>query len=94
MPTTTLFRSVQPIGFISDHMEVIVDLDTQAMEHAQGLGLRMVRAGTAGTHPRFIEAIRELIVERIESGEAANPCLANCCPSPRMLMGISPRPSA
>jgi ferrochelatase len=85
---------VQPIGFISDHMEVIVDLDTQAMEHAQGLGLRMVRAGTAGTHPRFIEAIRELIVERIESGEAANPCLANCCPSPQMLMGISPRPSA
>ncbi|MBE0658106.1 MAG: ferrochelatase [Bryobacteraceae bacterium] len=84
---------VQPIGFISDHMEVIVDLDTQAMEHAQGLGLRMVRAGTAGTHPRFIEAIRELIVERIETGEAANPCLANCCPSPQMLMGISPRPS-
>ncbi|MBA3975644.1 MAG: ferrochelatase [Candidatus Solibacter sp.] len=83
---------VQPIGFISDHMEVIVDLDTQAMEHARGLGLRMVRAGTAGTHPRFIEAIRELIVERIESGEAANPCLANCCPSPQMLMGISPRP--
>jgi protoporphyrin/coproporphyrin ferrochelatase len=85
---------VQPIGFISDHMEVIVDLDTQAMEHARGLGLRMVRAGTAGTHPRFIEAIRELIVERIETGEAANPCLANCCPSPQMLMGISPRPSA
>ena len=85
---------VQPIGFISDHMEVIVDLDTQAMEHAHGLGLRMVRAGTAGTHPRFIEAIRELIVERIETGEAANPCLANCCPSPQMLTGISPRPSA
>lgn len=85
---------VQPIGFISDHMEVIVDLDTQAMEHAQGLGLTMVRAGTAGTHPRFIEAIRELIVERIETGEAANPCLANCCPSPQMLMGISPRPQA
>lgn len=85
---------VQPIGFISDHMEVIVDLDTQAMEHARGLGLRMLRAGTAGTHPRFIEAIRELIVERIESGEAANPCLANCCPSPQMLMGISQRPSA
>jgi ferrochelatase len=75
-------------------MEVIVDLDAQAMEHAQGLGLTMVRAGTAGTHPRFIEAIRELIVERIETGEAANPCLANCCPSPQMLMGISPRPQA
>jgi ferrochelatase len=80
---------VQPIGFISDHMEVIVDLDTQAMEHARSLGLEMVRAGTAGTHPRFVSMIRELIEERLNSGEAANPCLANCCPSPVMLAGIS-----
>jgi len=78
---------VQPIGFISDHMEVIVDLDTQAMEHARSLGLEMVRAGTAGTHPAFISMIRELIQERIESGEAANPCLASCCPTPLMLAG-------
>ncbi len=83
---------VQPIGFISDHMEVIVDLDTQAMEHARSLGLEMVRAGTAGTHPRFVSMIRELIEERLNSGEAANPCLANCCPSPQMLAGISPGP--
>lgn len=81
---------VQPIGFISDHMEVIVDLDTQAMEHARSLGLEMVRAGTAGTHPAFISMIRELIQERITSGEAANPCLANCCPSPVMLAGSGP----
>lgn len=79
---------VQPIGFISDHMEVIVDLDIQAMDHARSLGLEMIRAGTAGTHPAFVSMIRELIQERIESGEAANPCLANCCPSPMMLAGI------
>ncbi len=83
---------VQPIGFISDHMEVIVDLDTQAMEHARSLGLEMVRAGTAGTHPRFVSMIRELIEERLNSGEAANPCLANCCPSPQMLAGIAGGP--
>ncbi len=83
---------VQPIGFISDHMEVIVDLDTWAMEHARSLGLEMVRAGTAGTHARFITVIRELIEERLSSGEAANPCLANCCPSPQMLTGISTGP--
>ena len=83
---------VQPIGFISDHMEVILDLDTQAMGHARSLGLEMVRAGTAGTHPSFVSMIRELIEERLNSGEAANPCLANCCPSPMMLAGISGGP--
>lgn len=76
---------VQPIGFISDHMEVVYDLDAQAMDHARALRVEMVRAGTAGTHPRFIEAIRELIEERLERGNSADPCLARCCPNPRMV---------
>jgi len=76
---------VQPIGFISDHMEVVYDLDAQAMDHARALRVEMVRAGTAGTHPRFIEAIRELIEERLERGNSADPCLARCCPNPWMV---------
>lgn len=73
---------IAPIGFISDHMEVKFDLDTQAMEHAVALGLRMVRAATVGTHPKFIAMIRELIAERIQLGAAADPCRQDCCPYP------------
>jgi ferrochelatase len=80
---------VQPIGFISDHMEVVYDLDTQAMDHARALGLEMVRAGTAGTHPKFIEAIRKLIEERLERGDSADPCLARCCPNPWTVAGVT-----
>ena len=57
---------VAPIGFVSDHMEIIYDLDTEAMEICRELGLNMIRAATAGTHPAFIEMIRELILERID----------------------------
>jgi ferrochelatase len=56
---------VVPIGFISDHMEVLFDLDTEAAERAEQLGMRMVRAQTAGTHPRMIEMIRQLVLERM-----------------------------
>ena len=73
---------VAPIGFTSDHMEVLVDLDTQAREHAIALGLAMERAATVGTHPKFISLIRELIEERIRLGAAADGCLQNCCPYP------------
>lgn len=55
---------VVPIGFISDHMEVIYDLDFEARQKCAALGLRMVRAGTVGTHPRFVRMIRELVEER------------------------------
>ena len=57
---------IVPIGFISDHMEVIYDLDTEAKQTADGLGLNMIRAATVGTHPRFVQMIRELIEERTE----------------------------
>jgi ferrochelatase len=83
---------VMPIGFISDHMEVLYDLDTEAQQLCAEIGLHMVRAATAGTHPRFVRMIRELIVERITPG-ADRPflgtrgaghdvCPPNCCPAP------------
>jgi ferrochelatase len=76
---------VAPIGFISDHMEVKFDLDTQARELAESLGLNMVRAATVGTHPKFIEMIRELIEGRLSGAREAWPwpCEENCCPMAR-----------
>jgi ferrochelatase len=56
-----------PIGFISDHMEVLFDLDTQAAATAADLGLDLVRVPTVGTAPRFVTMIRELIEERLIS---------------------------
>ena len=56
---------VAPIGFLSDHMEVLFDLEEEARQIADGLGLNMVRAGTVGTHPRFVGMLRELIQERM-----------------------------
>ena len=90
---------IMPIGFISDHIEVLFDLDTQAKEVADELGMGLWRASTAGTHPAFVAMIRELIAERM----AANPtrralgqfgpyydiCAADCC-----LPGHSGRPPA
>src|SRR5450755_79254 len=54
-----------PISFISDHMEVLYDLDVEARQLCIALGLPMTRAGTAGLHPKFIVMIRELILERM-----------------------------
>ena len=79
---------VAPIGFVSDHMEVIYDLDTEATQLCREIGLNMVRASTPGTHPAFIKMIRELILERVENVEPKslgtqpqpeNDCAANCC---------------
>lgn len=71
---------VVPIGFLSDHLEVMFDLDTEAKALADELGMNMVRAATVGVHPRFIEMIRELIVERMEPG-AQRPAVGNFGPS-------------
>ena len=83
---------IAPIGFVSDHMEILFDLDTQARELCETLGLQMVRAETAGTHPRFIHMIRELITERMDDsqprpalgvlGPRPDFCPADCCPMP------------
>ena len=74
---------IVPSGFISDHMEVLYDLDTEAREICSELGLHMVRAATVGTHPRFIQMIRELIVERMEN-PLRDICRPDCCPAPAM----------
>jgi protoporphyrin/coproporphyrin ferrochelatase len=69
---------VMPIGFISDHMEVLYDLDTEACQIAGELGMNMVRAATVGTHPTFVRMIRELIEERM-AGVQDVYCHAGCC---------------
>jgi ferrochelatase len=74
-----------PIGFVSDHLEVLYDLDTEAKQLCDELGVAMSRAATAGTHPAFVRMIRELIVERMEGrGEVPGFCTAECCPAPVM----------
>ncbi len=80
---------IAPIGFISDHMEVIFDLDTEAKEIADEIGLNVVRAATVGTHPKFIKMIRLLIEERLSDtpnrlalgkyGPRQDVCPPNCC---------------
>ncbi len=83
---------VVPIGFISDHMEVLYDLDTEARAIAEGRGIWMTRAATVGVHPKFVSMIRELISERMGQCEARaigrygpnhDECQADCCPAPR-----------
>lgn len=82
---------VAPIGFLSDHMEVLYDLDYEAQQLAGELGLTMVRAGTVGCHPRFISMIGELVVERLgqsppraigSCGPSHDVCAVDCCPAP------------
>ena len=92
---------VLPIGFISDHMEVIYDLDTEAKNHAESFGINLVRAATVGTHPSFVAMIRELIVERMTGiadraylgtrGATHDVCPVNCClPGARPSAGTEP----
>jgi ferrochelatase len=70
-----------PIGFISDHLEVIWDLDNEAAETAGELGLAFARAATAGTHPAFVAGLREVLQERRSGGEPrlGTNCPASCC---------------
>jgi protoporphyrin/coproporphyrin ferrochelatase len=82
-----------PISFISDHMEVLYDLDVEARQLCVSLGLPMTRARTAGLHPKFIDMIRELILERMNPelerravgslGPRPDTCAENCCPAPQ-----------
>ncbi len=57
--------TVVPLGFVSDHMEVLYDLDTQAAARASELGIGLTRAATVGTDPAFVSMIRELVEERL-----------------------------
>ena len=82
-----------PIGFISDHMEVLYDLDIEGQQLCDSLALPMARAKTVGVHPKFIETIRELILERTNPeterralgslGARQDVCPEGCCPAPR-----------
>jgi len=82
---------VSPIGFVSDHLEVIWDLDNEAEETAAELGLGYARAGTPGTDPRFVTMIRELVEERTAAAPRErlgtlpiwDVCPENCCPPPQ-----------
>jgi len=82
---------VFPVGFVSDHLEVIWDLDNEAEETAAELGLAFVRAGTAGTHPAFVAMVRELLEER-RSG--AEPRLGTDCPAACCYVARPARPAA
>src|ERR687895_613959 len=62
-----------PIGFVSDHMEVIYDLDTQAAATAAELGLACVRAATAGVHPVFVAGLVDLMLERAAVARGEDP---------------------
>jgi protoporphyrin/coproporphyrin ferrochelatase len=83
---------IAPIGFISDHMEVLYDLDVEARDLCASLALPMARARTVGVHPKFIAMIRELILERTMGterralgslGPRQDICEENCCPAPQ-----------
>ncbi|KUL52813.1 ferrochelatase [Streptomyces sp. NRRL F-4489] len=91
-----------PIGFVSDHMEVKYDLDTEATAKAAELGLPVTRAATVGADPRFAAAVRDLLLERAATERGATPercalgalgpshdlCPVGCCPA------RAPRPAA
>jgi len=95
---------VVPIGFVSDHLEVVYDLDTLARQTADEVGLPMVRAATPGTDPRFVAMVVDLVRERLdqrteqrteqrraalsELGTWPDVCATGCCPNPRQ-----PRPA-
>jgi protoporphyrin/coproporphyrin ferrochelatase len=93
---------VVPIGFVSDHMEVIFDLDTEASATAEKAGMAFGRAATAGLDPRFVAMVRDLLVERASAERGDEPkratvaslapswdvCPSGCCPNPR-----GPRPA-
>ena len=88
---------VVPIGFVSDHMEVIYDLDTEAAATAEKVGVEFVRAATAGVDPRFVTMVRDLLLERARAERGTEPrrlsvgslgpswdvCPVGCCPNPR-----------
>lgn len=83
---------IVPIGFVCDHMEVVLDLDVDARKIADESGINMVRAGTVGTHPAFVTMVRELIAERAagaerhalgQYGPSHDFCPVDCCLSGR-----------
>jgi ferrochelatase len=82
---------VSPVGFVSDHVEVLWDLDVEAAQTAEKLGIAFARAATVGTDPRFVTMVRELVTERLDPtapraalgpmGAGWDAC-PGCCPAP------------
>ncbi|MGH3736967.1 MAG: ferrochelatase [Micromonosporaceae bacterium] len=94
---------VSPIGFTSDHLEVVWDLDHEAADTAKRLGLGFARAATPGTDPRFVTMVRELVTERLDPAVprralGAVPtwdvCPLGCCPAPRRPVSRLPVPGS
>jgi ferrochelatase len=82
---------VSPIGFVSDHLEVVWDLDIEAAATAADLGLPYVRAATPGVDPRFVRMITDLTQSEARSShglgtlsqtQRIQTCGAGCCPAP------------
>jgi len=71
---------VAPIGFLSDHMEVIYDLDYEASALAKELGIEFERAATVGTHPLFVSGLAGLVKRAQQHGVIH--CAPDCCPRP------------
>lgn len=89
---------VHPVGFLSDHIEVLYDLDDEARRLADSLGLRMERSATVGTHPTFVAMLRELIAERIHADPTRSaigrfPANHDVCPADCCLPATRPRMS-
>jgi ferrochelatase len=94
---------IHPIGFLSDHLEVLYDLDVEAQTLSEELGVEMVRSRTVGAHPRFVTMLRMLVEERIGTGSQTarasvgrygashDVCPEMCCLPP---VRVQPRPGA
>jgi len=92
LPDSTSAAIVAPIGFVSDHMEVVYDLDRRAAATASDRGVKLVRSATPGAHPDFVGMICQLIEEADQPGTASLalggmgpapcPCRPGCCPGP------------
>ncbi len=94
---------ISPIGFLSDHMEVLFDLDDEAKRRCEELGIRMSRASTPGHHPQFVSMVRKLIQERLSGGDREclglyppnhDVCPEDCCPAPPQRPAAAGRPGA
>ncbi|MFO0950057.1 MAG: ferrochelatase [Isosphaeraceae bacterium] len=94
---------VHPVGFLSDHMEILFDLDEEAKQKCESLGLAMARSATVGTHPRFVAMLAELIDERRQMEPARRAvglfgpnhdiCPSDCCRPPMRPPAAAARPA-
>ncbi|HWO10405.1 MAG TPA: ferrochelatase [Polyangiaceae bacterium] len=91
---------IAPIGFLTDHIEVLYDLDEEARQLCAALGMPMVRAGTVSAHPRFVQTVAELVLERVRGlpVQSTGPlppcphvCAPGCCPRPERPAGAGAR---